>query len=128
MKKALLIGLFLVLFLIPVLTSAQAPFVRCGNAGQNSCTICDFFATLTYIYNFLVLDIATPLAIIGITIGAILMMISAGNPQLLSLGKHIFYMAVIGLVLVFCSWLIINTLLTAMGYNLGTWWNPNLRC
>jgi hypothetical protein len=128
MKKTLLIALFLVLFLVPVLVSAQAPFVRCGNSGQKCCSICDLFATLGYIYNFLVLSIATPLAILGVLIGAVLIMVSAGNPQMLGLGKKIFYGAIIGMVLVFCSWLIINTLLSAIGFNMGTWWNPSLSC
>ena len=118
----------LVAIFIPVLANAQAPFVRCGNPGQNACTICSVFSTLMYIYNFIVLDIATPLAVISISIGGILMMISAGNPNLLGLGKKILYAAIIGLVLVFCSWLIINIILTTIGYNMGSWWNPNLSC
>ena len=51
MKKNLLIGLFLVLFLIPVLATAQAPIVQCGDDVNNNdkidenemCTITDFF-------------------------------------------------------------------------------------
>ena len=128
MKKNLLIGLFLVLFLIPVLALAQAPFVQCGNPGQKCCTICSFFETLFRIYNFLVLDIATPLAIVGVTIGGVLILISAGNPKLMGTGKKFLYSAIIGLVLVFCSWLIINEILSALGYNMGSWWNPNLNC
>jgi len=128
MKKTLLIGLFLVLFLIPVLALAQAPFVRCGNPGQSQCTICDLFATLIYIYNFLVLNIATPLAILGLTIGGVFILISAGNPNLLGTGKKILWAAIIGLLLVFCSWIIINTILSAIGYNFGTWWNPQMNC
>lgn len=128
MKKYLLIGLFLILFLMPVLASAQAPFVRCGNPGQPQCTICSFFATLIYIYNFLVLSIATPLAIIGVTIGGVFILISAGNPNLMGSGKKILWAAIIGLALVFCSWLIINEILSIIGYNLGTWWNPQMNC
>jgi len=67
------------------------------------------------IYNFIVKDIATPLAVLAITIGGILMLISAGNPNLLSLGKKIMYAAIIGLVLVWCSYLIINFILTTIG-------------
>jgi len=128
MKISLLIGLFLVLFLIPVLALAQDPFVRCGNPGQSQCTICSFFATLTYIYNFLVLQIATPLAIVGVTIGGVFILISAGNPNFLGLGKKILWSAIIGLFLVFASWVIINTILSAIGYQMGAWWNPQISC
>ena len=128
MKKNLLIGLFLVLFLIPVLASAQAPFVRCGNPGQPQCTICNFFETLIYIYNFLVLSIATPLAIVGVTIGGVFILISAGNPTLMGKGKQILWSAIIGLFLVFASWVIINTILSVIGYQMGAWWNPQISC
>ena len=136
MKKNLLIGLFLVLFLIPVLALGQAPFVRCGNGDPiivngkctNCCTICNFFETLIYIYNFLVLSIATPLAIVGVTIGGVFILISAGNPTLMGKGKQILWSAIIGLFLVFASWVIINTILSVIGYQMGTWWNPQMNC
>ena len=81
MKKIfLLIGLFfLILFLTPVFTNAA--IVPCGNPGQAQCTITDFFVMLGNIYNFIVWNIATPLAILGLTIGGIFILISAGNPN-----------------------------------------------
>jgi len=84
------------------------------------CGINDFFTMLGNIYSFIVIGIATPLAVIAITIGGILIMTSAGNPNLMGTGKKILYSGIIGLVLVFCSWLIINFVLTALGYT-GTW-------
>ena len=68
------------------------------------------------IYSFLVLQIATPLAVIALIVGGVLMMISAGNPNLMGTGKKIFYAAVIGLALAFCSYLIIKVVLSAVGY------------
>jgi len=65
-----------------------------------------FFQMLTTIYNFIVWILATPLAVIALIIGGILMMISAGNPNLMGTGKKILYSAIIGLALVFCSYLI----------------------
>jgi type IV secretory pathway VirB2 component (pilin) len=115
-KSSLLIALFLVLFLIPVLTSAQAPFVRCGNPGQKACEIGDFFNTLGYIYNFLVLSVATPLAVIALIIGGIFILISAGNPNFAEMGKKIVRYSIFGLALVFGSWLIIKTILSWIGY------------
>ncbi len=121
MKKIFLpIFLFCLLSIIFVPVLANAQLVRCGNPDQNPCGISDFFETLGYIYNFIVWDITTPLAIIALTIGGILMMISAGNPNTFGLGKKIIFAAIIGLVLVFCSWLIINFILTTLGYT-GTW-------
>jgi len=71
---------------------------------------------LDRIYNFIVWNIATPLAVLALVIGGVLIIISAGNPGLAGLGKKMALTAVIGLVLVFCSWLIINFIMTALGY------------
>jgi len=108
----------------------QEGIVRCGIDKTCPCDICDFFAMLTRIYDFIVKTIATPLAIIAMVVGGILMLISAGNPNLLGKGKKILYAAIIGLALVYCSWLIINFTLTAVGYKseMGNWWELNISC
>lgn len=146
MKKIFLpIFLFclVLLFFVPFsIKSVEDPacgstgIVRCGcstptyDADEkctNCCEISDFFAMLGRIYEFIVKIIAIPLAIIAITIGGILMMISAGNPNMMSLGKKIFYSAIIGLVLVFCSYLIIQTILSILDYkNLTNWSNLSI--
>ena len=98
--------------------------VTCGCApdGSDKCTITDFFAMLVNIYKFLVTMVATPLAVISILIGGILMMTSAGDPGRMGLGKKILYAAIIGLVLAFCSYMIINWVLQAIGFK-GNWDN-----
>lgn len=119
MKKSFLLIVLLSLLFAPV-TIYAAGLVPCGNPGEPACTIGHFFEMLARIYNFIVWNIAAPLAIIGITVGAIFMLISAGNPDLFNRGKEIIKWAVIGLFLVFASWVIINTILTALGYK-GAW-------
>ncbi len=74
---------------------------------------------LVRIYQFIVTWIATPLAVIAILIGGILWMISAGDPNLMGKGKEIMKWAIIGLVLVFCSYLIIDFILRAIGVSGG---------
>jgi hypothetical protein len=103
------------------------PFVPCGNTGQAACTICDFFKMLITIYNFIVWDIATPLATIALIIGGIFMMISAGNPGLFGTGRTILLAAIIGLALVFGSYIIIDFILHTIGYS-GSWASLNLSC
>lgn len=118
MKKNLL-GFILLLFLAPVLANAQG-LVPCGNPEQPACTIELFFEMLNRIFNFIVYFIATPLAILMLTIGGILIMISAGNPGWANMGKNILLVSAWGLVLVFCSWLIVNFILTTLGFK-GAW-------
>ena len=88
-----------------------------------NCTITNFFIMLANIYGFIVWYIATPLAVLALTIGGIFILISAGNPNLMGKGKQILYAGIIGLILVFCSWLIIDTILFIIGYT-GNWSNP----
>ena len=128
MKKIYFIIGFLTLAILSPFFANAAGLVPCGNPGQPACTIGCFFVMLANIYDFLVKWIAAPLATLAITIGAVMLMISAGNPNLATNGKKVLWAAIIGLALVFCSWLIINTLLSALGFNMGSWFNPNLGC
>ena len=127
-KKIIFLILLAIVFISPFVVLAERPagvdagdvtrqkgIVPCGNSGEAACTIDDFFSMLGKIYSFIVIDIATPLAVLAVTIGGILILISAGNPNLLCLGKKIFWSAVIGLALALCSWAIINTILTMIG-------------
>jgi len=133
-----LLFFLLLVFFTPILANAactgpngEKGLIDCGCSptGDDACTICDFFSTLVKIYDFIVKMIATPLAIIALTIGGVLIMISAGNPTLMSKGKTIFWSAVIGLVLVFCSYLIIATVLGILGYvNADGWASLNMNC
>ncbi len=123
MKKLFLsIILFCLLSIIfvPFLASAAGnptagqPLVPCGNPGEAACTITDFFTMIARVYNFIVWDIATPLAILAFLAGGIIMMVSAGNPGLAGKGRQILTIATIGLVLVFCAWLIVNVILVTL--------------
>lgn len=98
-----------------------APVVVNGDC-TNCCGIGDFFVMLVDIYEFIVFYIATPLAVIALTIGGIFMMISVGNPKWLQAGKDIFWAAIIGLALVFGSYVIIDFVLKAIGF-VGNWSN-----
>ena len=91
--------------------------VNCGCApdGSDRCKLTDLLAMFGKIYDFIVLQIATPLAVIAITAGAILMMISAGDPGRFGLGKKVLWAGIIGLVLALGSKAIINFILEAIG-------------
>lgn len=116
-----------ILFLLSSTVFAQQPLVPCGNGSPTkddgtpnpaykACTIADFFELIARVYGFMVRYIATSLAALMIIIGAVMMMVSAGNQGLYSSGKKMITYAIVGLVLVFGSWLIIDTLLKMIGY------------
>ena len=123
MKKIFLPIIVLCLLLaifIPI--SSRAAIVNCGNSsdGSDSCTLANFFTMLGTIYSFIVNNIAAPLATIAITVGAILIMVSAGNPNTMGNGKKVFWAGVIGLFLALGSKAIINFILSAIGYTGGS--------
>ena len=108
----ILVCLVAVLF-VPFIIRAAEPIVQCDGVTKE----CDFNAAkamLERILNFLVNTIAAPLAILAITIGAILMMTSAGDPNRMGMGKKILYAAIIGLFLAFGTSAIIKFILSAL--------------
>ena len=127
MKK--IFWVFFTVLLLPLILPALAQASQCAGAtglvpcGINAtcpCEIQDFFVMLNRIFIFAIKWIVTPLAVLMLTIGGILILISAGNPNLAGLGKKTLYAAIIGLVLAFGSWLIISFILNAIGYT-GNW-------
>jgi hypothetical protein len=102
-------------FSAPILTHAKActgesanGLVPCGQDASCPCEISDFFTMIGRIYNFIVKMVATPLAILALTVGGIVLLISAGSPGLAGLGRKILYTTVIGMFLVYGSWIIID--------------------
>jgi len=66
----------------------------------------------------------TLLAIVAtlfIVIAGIAYIVSAGNKNLMDWAKKALMYALIGLALYLCSWLIVSSILTAMGYNRTGW-------
>jgi len=121
MKKIFLFVVLFSLISLPVLAQA-AGLVPCGNPGEPACTLGHLFQMLGLIYNFIVYTIAVPLATLIIIVGGVLILVSGGNPEMAGRGKKALMAGVIGLVLVFCSWVIINTVMSVLGYSLGSWY------
>jgi hypothetical protein len=104
------ICLFLLTF-TPAL--AQAAWVTCTGAGD--CTWAQLASTLECILSFIVYTLAVPLGTIAIIVGAILWLVSAGNPKMVAAGKSIVFSALVGLVLALSAEGIINFVLTTIG-------------
>ncbi len=109
MKKIFLKSfLFLLISLAPLTVSAA--LVEC-----DPCTFNDLLGIIPKIIDFLLKYIVAPLGTFFLIVGAITLMVSAGNPNLASLGKKTLLAAIIGLFLALCAWLIIDTILKAFG-------------
>ena len=97
-----------------MLAMAQGLAPDCGYPNP-PCDWNDFENILQGVLRFIVQDIATPLAVLALVAGAIILLTSAGNPNRAGLGKKILYGAIIGLLLAWCTDIIINFILKAIG-------------
>ena len=121
MKKLFLIILLSLVILSPLFNVAQAAdptdkrLVPCGGIGQERCELIDFFQLLRNVFNEITLKIATPLAGLLIVIGGVMMVVSMGKPSLIERGKQMIIYSAVAWVIIFTSWIIIDTVLRAIG-------------
>ena len=99
------------------------PIVPCGGSGQADCTLCHLWNLGSNIINFISFNLAIPFATILFVVAGILFLVSGGNEQKISLAKSIFTNVIIGLVIIFASWLLIDTLFKTIvdGSVVGAW-------
>lgn len=128
MKFSILIILlgFLLLPLVSLATHGGTPLVPCGNPGQPACQFCHFFVLFQNIVNYLLIHIVPVVAVLMLVIGGF-MYVSAyfeiipkggtGGPALLSRAKSLFTYTIIGLIVIYASWLIINLFFQVIGIN-----------
>lgn len=128
MKKIILPIIIFCLLLVSIIFAPEFSHAKVTNSAYKGivtcdgpdCTIQDFFEMLVRIYDFIVRTVAVPLAVIALVVGGIFIMISAGNPAIFGKGKEIIKWAIIGLVLTFCSYLIVDFIMRAIGFT-GNW-------
>lgn len=93
-----------------------APLVPCGGP-DDPCKFCDLFVLLDNIFDFIFIDIVPPIAVIAFIIGGIYFFFSRGNPQTVNKATGILTSAVIGLVIIYGAWLLLNVFFMAIGTN-----------
>ncbi|MDD3735097.1 MAG: peptidoglycan-binding protein [Candidatus Pacebacteria bacterium] len=90
------------------------PCSMTNNPGPK-CNLCYLFKLIQNIICYLTWCIAGPLAVISILIAGIMYLTARGNPSQISLAKDIIRATVLGLVIVFGAWIIVNTIITLLG-------------
>lgn len=111
LKKILLIvlitaGLF---WAFEALAFPWLPLVPCGREGAPDCNLCHFWQLGSNIINFVTLELAVPAAILLFIWAGIMFLTSAGSEERIKKAKTIFTNTIIGVVIVFVSWLVIDT-------------------
>lgn len=131
MKKITKILIFVFIFLMlimPVISLAAGTnppattgLVPCDNSIGNLCDFDAFMALINKVITFILFDMALPIAAIMFAYAGFLMVTAGGEiAGARTKAKTIFTNTLLGLVFAVAAWLIINTILSILGYN-GTW-------
>ncbi|MFY9462461.1 MAG: hypothetical protein WAP51_04650 [Candidatus Sungiibacteriota bacterium] len=103
----------LALVVLPNIILAQG-IVPCGTSTTRPCTICDLGVLVINLTNFLIYNIAIPLASLMIIIGGIMIMIGSASEERVKTGKKILTNAIIGVIIVFVAWLLVDTIIKVL--------------
>jgi hypothetical protein len=93
----------------------------CRDSGN--CEVNDFIRIFTYLYTRL-LGLAGSLALLMFVYGGLMFLISGGSSERVTKAKQIIVASVIGLVIIFTSFMIIDFVMAALGYDsrvFGEW-------
>lgn len=111
-KKTTIIALSACVFIVPAVVFAQG-LVPCGGPGEPQCTFNHLIILAQTVINFLILNVAAPLAGIVVAWAGILMFTSGGNQERLRTAKKIFWYVILGFVVALSAWLIVNAIVFA---------------
>jgi hypothetical protein len=130
MKKILSISILISSLLVPtIIFAADQLMVACGGNGQRACGICDLFQLINNIIKVVIIGLVPIIAALMIVIAGFKMVINQNNSDVLSESKKIILTTIIGVVLIYASYAIVNSIFAAMGYAGG---NPlefnNIKC
>jgi type IV secretory pathway VirB2 component (pilin) len=128
-KAAVLFSIFFLFLLGANLAYAigfEGPIVPCGTeSNPENCTLCHLWELISNIINFITLNLALPVAAVLFIVAGIIFIVAGDNEEKINLAKTIFKNTVIGLVIIFCSWLLVDTLVKTIAGNLqkiiGAW-------
>ncbi len=104
-------------------TATYEGLVPCGKSEKGPgetdevtmpCQFCHFFVMFRGILDF-VLKLVIVIGVLMLTIGGFMFLFAGGSPKILDSAKSILTSTVIGLVIIFAAWMIINTIFMAIG-------------
>ncbi|OGF93560.1 hypothetical protein A3G54_01295 [Candidatus Giovannonibacteria bacterium RIFCSPLOWO2_12_FULL_44_15] len=117
--------IFLTLFYVfsPLPASAaigfNGPLVPCGGTkppADHPCQVCDLYTLARNIIDLLLWGIATPLLIVALLAAGFFWLTAGGSEEKISKGRSILFSAVVGFIIAFGAWVIINTILSTLAF------------
>ena len=94
--------------------------VKCGTPTTNSCGFYDILTLINTVVNFILINLALPIAAIMFAYAGFELLTSGGETSKREKAKKIFINVAIGLIFVAASFLIVQTILSIVGYD-KTW-------
>lgn len=118
------VALVLAILVLPALASAQ--LIPCGQtvngAIPHPCTFNDLVTLVNNMVDFIFIKISLPLAAIMFTYAGFKLMFSGGQVEAKSKAISIFTNVAIGLIIIAGSWVIIHTIISILGDEVGYKW------
>jgi hypothetical protein len=99
--------------------ACSGPIVPCGETG-NPCKFCHLFVLFNNIINFILFCLVPPVAALMMVMGGGYVLIAGENLSNVEKGKSIIKAVVIGLLIVFGAWIIINAFFFVIGVSSWT--------
>ncbi len=121
LKKIKQFSFFILVSMLFPLVSAAANLVPCGTSADP--TPCNFNALMELInrvIKFILFDLTIPLAAIIFAYAGFILLTGGSSEEKRSKAKSIFGNVFFGLVIALAAWLIVETVLHALGYQ-GAW-------
>jgi len=113
-KKLLILFVLLSFFgLLP--EAAQAQLVPCGGEGQPECELCHLFVLFDNIVKFVLRNLVPPIAALMLVIGGGMFFMAAGDSSKVNKAKSVITSVVIGLLIVYGAYLLVNSFFWAIG-------------
>lgn len=106
-KKYLFAILALAIISIPFFAFARG-LVPCGGSSETPCTLCYIYVLAQNVMNFLMWQVTPIIAIFAFSWAGFKILISGPNPGLRSEGFGIMKKTLVGMFIVFSSWIIVN--------------------
>jgi hypothetical protein len=116
----IIICLFSVFLPLAVFAAGLVP--DCGFDAQGNalpCGLCDIFRLIKNIFNFIAFQIVPPVGGLMVLVAGVLFLTSAGSEERVKRAKKIFTDLIIGLVIVYASFLIVGTLINIIARQTG---------
>lgn len=114
--SSFLLLLFSALF--PLAASAHvgipSQLVPCGLGALPDCRVCHLYDLAHNVIDFLLWGLASPLLVVALIASGIIWLTSAGSEEKVALGRRILFSAVIGFLIAFAAWVIVNTILNTL--------------